>query len=484
MFPSQARIAALAVGLSWCCPARGEDWPQFGRDNTRNAVSPEKGPPTTWDIGRRDDQAPHEPIAGTTKNIKWRARLGTQTVGDPVVVDGLVWVGTNNEPPPPGEVYVDASILACYRESDGKLLYQYVSPRLVGRRDNDWPLASMACSPLIEGDRLWFVTNRAEVVCLDIGPLKKNEGGPQTVWKVDLMAKYGVYPSGSRMMLMRLCSIAGYCDMIYVVTGNDADIGKQRVVNPDAPSLLCLRKDNGEEVWQDNSPGENILCGQWSSPTLVEVGTRVQCIVGQGDGWVRSFDAFTGQPIWQFDMNHKESKWVHSGGRTTRNSVVASPVFADGRLYIASGQYFELGEGHGRLVCLDPTRQGDISSELAVDTEGKIIPHRRIQAVDPARGEKAIPNPSSGAIWEFEQIPNGKPFEDQMHRMVANVAVHQGLVIACDWSGLVHCFDAKTGKRHWAYDIMAAIYGSPLIVDDKIYIGDEEGSVSILALSS
>lgn len=474
-------FAALIGVVSWSGGAEADDWSQFGRDGTRNAVSPEKGPPTTWDIGRREEKAPREPIAGTTKNIKWMAQLGIQTAGDPVVVDGLVWVGTNNGY---GADKPDASVLACFRESDGTPLYQYLSPRLTGRRDNDWPYASMACSPLIEGDRLWFVTNRAEVVCLDIGPLKQNEAPPQTLWKVDLITKYGVYPAGSRMTLMRICSIAGYCDMIYLVTGNDADIGKQRVVNPDAPSLLCLRRDNGEEVWQDKSPGENILCGQWSSPTVVEVGTRMQCIVGQGDGWVRSFDAFTGEPIWQFDMNHKESKWSISG-RSTRNSVVASPVFADGRVYIASGQYAELGEGNGRLVCIDPARKGDISTELAVDADGKIISQRRDQAVDAARGEKAVPNPNSGLIWEFEQTPEPlNPFEDRMHRMHANVAVHKGLAIACDWSGLVHCFDAKTGKRYWACDVMDAIFGSPLIVDDMVYVIGEGGGVSIFALSS
>ncbi|HET6882954.1 MAG TPA: PQQ-binding-like beta-propeller repeat protein, partial [Pirellulales bacterium] len=472
-------LAALWLGAA----ATGDDWPQFGRDGTRNAVSPEKGPPTAWDNGQHDEKT-GEPIAGTTKNVKWRARLGTQTVGDPVVVDGLIWVGTNNPSLVPYDASIDASVLACFRESDGKLLYRYVSPRLAGRYNNDWPYSSMACSPLIQGDRIWFVTNRAEVVCLDIGPLKQNVGDPRMLWKVDLIEKYGVYPSGSRMTLMRLCSIAGYRDLIYVVTGNNLDVEKQQIVNPDAPSLLCLRKETGEEVWQDKSPGENILYGQSSSPTVVEVGTRAQCIVGQGDGWVRSFDALTGELIWRFDMNRKESKWFIGGG-STRNSVVASPVFAEGRVYIAGGNYVELGEGSGRLVCLDPTRQGDISSELAVDAEDKIVPHRRIQAVDAARGEKAVPNPNSALIWEFEKAPEARdPFEDCMHRTVANVAVHNGLVVACDWSGLVHCFDAATGKRHWAYDIMASVYASPLIIADKFYIADESGWVSIFGLSS
>src|SRR5437867_1284121 len=64
--------------------ASAEDWPMFGRDKTRNAVSPEKNPPIDWDVK-------------TGQNIKWKAKLGSMTFSAPVVANGLVWIGTNNE---------------------------------------------------------------------------------------------------------------------------------------------------------------------------------------------------------------------------------------------------------------------------------------------------------------------------------------------------------------------------------------------------
>src|SRR5262249_31757977 len=142
----------------------GEDWPMLGRNPSRNAVSPEGNPPTTWQVEQRDKAGN---VLQPGQNIKWDAPLGSLTFGDPVVADGLVWVGTNNYGPA-DEQAVDASVLACFRESDGKLLYRYVSPRLPQGRVHDWPSSAMAGSPLIEGDRLWFVTNRAEVICFDI----------------------------------------------------------------------------------------------------------------------------------------------------------------------------------------------------------------------------------------------------------------------------------------------------------------------------
>src|SRR5690606_36509148 len=53
-----------------------------------------------------------------------------------------------------------------------------------------------------------------------------------------------------------------------------------------------------------------------------------------------------------------------------------------------------------------------------------------------------------------------------------------------DCSGLLHCLDAKTGKVHWTYDMFAQAWGSPLIVDGKVYIGDEDGDIAIFRLNA
>jgi outer membrane protein assembly factor BamB len=47
----------------------------------------------------------------------------------------------------------------------------------------------------------------------------------------------------------------------------------------------------------------------------------------------------------------------------------------------------------------------------------------------------------------------------------------------------VHCVDIKTGKAHWTHDMLAASWASPLIADNKVYIGDEDGDITIFELS-
>jgi outer membrane protein assembly factor BamB len=41
--------------------------------------------------------------------------------------------------------------------------------------------------------------------------------------------------------------------------------------------------------------------------------------------------------------------------------------------------------------------------------------------------------------------------------------------------------DAKTGKQLWKHDMFAAIWGSPIVIDGKVYLGDEDGDVAVLA---
>src|SRR5262249_12056312 len=306
----------------------------FGRDKTRNAMSLERNPPIRWQLEERENGFLVQPAW----NIKWQAQLGSSSFASPVVAGGLVWVGTNNHHPRDPKVKGDAAVLMCFRESDGKFLWQYVSLRL-GARYQDWPYTDINCAPLVEGDRLWFTTNRCEVVCLDIGPLLQGKGEPRRLWKLDMRNELGVVPVGAPMGIGFTCSVgASYKGRIYVTTGNGVDEGGINVPAPKAPSLLCLDKTTGKVLWTDNSPGKNILLGQWSTPLIAEVKGRVQVIVPQGDGWVRSFDAFTGKLIWKLDSNSKAAGHKRFG-KGARNYFFATPVWHEGRVYVANGSH-------------------------------------------------------------------------------------------------------------------------------------------------
>jgi hypothetical protein len=54
------------------------------------------------------------------------------------------------------------------------------------------------------------------------------------------------------------------------------------------------------------------------------------------------------------------------------------------------------------------------------------------------------------------------------------------LLYYSDFSGFLHCLDAATGKELWQHDMLAAVWGSPMIIGDYVYLGDEDGDIAVL----
>jgi outer membrane protein assembly factor BamB len=421
-------LVGHSVQLSASDPGTG-DWPMWGGTPDRNMVSAMKGLPSEWDVK-------------TKKNIKWVANLGSQSYGNPVVAGGMVFVGTNNElvrdPKQPG----DRGVLMAFRESDGEFLWQQTHVKLESGRANDWPFQGVASSPLVEGERLYYVSNRGVVHCLDIQGFRDNENdGPfkdekltgqsdaDVIWSFDMMEQVGSYPHN-----MSNSSPVVWGDLIYVSTSNGQDESHVNIPSPRAPAIIALNKNTGELVWEDNSVEDRILHGQWSTPTVGRIGGVLQVISAQGDGWVRGYEAETGKKLWEFDTNPKDAVWPR-----TRNELIGTPVIYEDRVYIGNGQDPEHGEGTGHFYAIDPTKRGDITK--------------------------------SGLVWHFDKI----------RRSISTAAIVDGLVYIPDFSGYFHCLDAKTGQLYWTHDMLAAIWASPLVADGKVYLGDEDGDVVIMA---
>lgn len=483
--------------------ADGRWWNQWGGSSIRNNTPQGVNIPIHWNPGEIDDDGHWLPE--TAKNIKWVARLGSQTYGNPVIVDRKVFVGTNN-----GGGYlsrypatVDLGCLLCFNETDGKFLWQHSSEKLPTGRVHDWPLQGICCAPLVEGKRLWFVSSRGHVICLDIegfhddendGPFTTeeypNKDEADTIWDFDMMSQLGVSQHN-----MCSCSVTSAGDVLYVCTSNGVDESHVNLPAPQAPSFLAMDKNTGEVLWTDVSPGDNILHGQWSSPTYAVINGVPQIMFAGGDAWLYSFKAdpaARGKPelLWKFDANPKESKYI-LGGRGTRNEIIGTPLLYKGLVYLAVGQDPEHGEGIGHLWCLDPNKRGDVSGELAFNVKdlNTPIPHtRRLQAVNPEEGEVARPNPNSAVVWHYDQQDwNGDgeiaDFDEKMHRTCGTATIKDDLLFIADFSGLFHCLDALTGKVHWTHDLLAANWSTAMIVEDKVFIGDEEGKVTIFKLS-
>ncbi len=406
-------LLLLAGGASGMLVASDpkKDWPMWGGTNDRNMVSTMKGAPTTWDIAKKI-------------NTKWVAALGSQTYGNPVVADGVVLVGTNNEGLRNPKEGGDRGVVMAFDEKTGAFLWQITHEKVASGRVNDWPYQGVCSSPAVENGIVYYVSNRGEIVSANLKDGK-------VLWKFDMMEEVGAFPHN-----MSNSSPAIFGDLIFVSTSNGQDESHVNIPSPKAPSIIAVNKKTHKLVWEANQVGDKILHGQWSSPAVARIGDVMQVVIGQGDGKTRSYEAETGKLLWEFDLNPKESVWPK-----TRNEVIATPIIIGNVVYQANGQDPEHGEGVGHLYAIDATKRGDITQ--------------------------------TGRLWHYDKI----------RRSISTGAYYNGLLFYADFSGFLHCLDAKTGQPYWTHDMLAAVWGSPIVIDGKVYLGDEDGDVVVLEAS-
>ena len=496
MFDRFATVGWLLAAGLLCSPAAGGNWPQWCGRDSKNLVTDAKGLPERFDPGEvRKGKTPREPSA----NVLWTARLGSQTYGGPVVAGGRIFVGTNNDHPRNGKHRGNRGVLMCLRESDGKLLWQLVVPKLKagGNFNGDYGKLGICATPAVDGDRVYVMTNRCAVVCLDVRGLANGNDGPfkdearlhapprsekfkegpdgpvitrepgkpvelgatdaDIIWRFDMMEQISCWPQDASA-----CSVLVHGDYVYFGTSNGVDRSHRRLPYPKAPSFVALDKRTGRLVAVERSGiGPRIYHGQWSSPSLGVVNGRELIFYGAGDGFCYAFDpkpvdagegkVGTLKELWRFDCNPPSLKFDKNGkkikyqtrhrpkGDVSPCECIGTAVFCDNRVYVSLGQDTLHGIAPGGLSCIDATKTGDISK--------------------------------TGKVWQKADVD----------RSLSTAAVHDGLVYWADYTGRLFCLDAGTGQTVWTHEVRDRIWSSPLVGDGKVYLGTKRGYLHVLA---
>jgi outer membrane protein assembly factor BamB len=451
-----AAISALAPAVS------AQDWPMWGRDETRNMATTVTGLPSDFApgefIGTSDEIDP-----ATARNVKWIVKLGSQSYGNVTVANWRVYVGTNNDVPRDPKYKGDRCVVYCLDEKTGDLIWQINIPKLGTGKVSDWEYLGICSSPAVEGDRVWFLSNRCEIVCADVNGLADgNQGfadeatyyadkgeppvelGPHDgdiLWMFNMIDEVGVFPHN---ITASSVLIAG--DLIWALTANGVDYGHVETPAPNAPSMVVVDKNTGALVAEEASgTGARIFHSNWSSPAYWRQGDKELAIFPGPDGVLYAYkpdpvvddDGFAIlDEAWKVDCNpphyrEKEGKPIKYATRYGPSEILGTPLVYDGLIYAVIGQDPEHGEGVGNAVC--------------VDGDGKVV-------------------------WSYDKI----------NRSLSSGAAADGLYFVPDYSGFVYCFDAKTGALHWRHDTKGHIWGSPLLADGKLYIGNEDGYLTIL----
>jgi outer membrane protein assembly factor BamB len=451
-----ALAAVILAGLG--LRARAADQPQWGQRFTRNMISDEMGLPDSFDVT-------------TGKNIKWSVPLGSECYASPIVGNGKVFIGTNNEHPRDARHTGDRGILLCLDEKDGHLLWQLASPKMEDDRYLDWPKAGICSPPTVEGDIAYTLTNRGEIIALDINGLANGNATPyidegkhmalrgnapmtpgpldaDIIWLYDLVSQAGIHTHDQVHGSILLDG-----DLLYVNSCNGVDNTHRKIRCPDAPTLVVLDKNTGQLLARDDQRiGPNIFHCQWSSPSMGIVNGQKMIFFGGDDGVVYAFAALSSKPptgevarlktLWKFDTDPtapKEvvHKWV-SNHKESPSVIMGMPVFHNNRIYVSSGGDPWWGKGSGTIKCIDATKSGDITK--------------------------------TGEIWSYP-----------LRNTTATPAIHDGLIYVADLGGTVHCLDAETGKPYWTHKAVGDFWSSCLVADGKVYIGSRRGQFLIFA---
>jgi outer membrane protein assembly factor BamB len=468
----------LSSGIAQISPITAEkqkgtsDHTMFGGTPSRNMVN-------LVDKGVPDRVDPDAPL--------WMAKLGGRSYGGPVIAHGKVFAGTDNEFPRNRRDIklfgdpIERGILLCLEEKTGKFLWQAVHPTLSPRRLEQMPHKTLCSTPTVEGNRVYYLSNRWTVVCADIdGQKSKTPAGVERIkfneptdarfiWEYDFVKELKVHPHA-----MCDCSPMGNYsplvvrDLVFVVTSNGVGEDHVKIPSPQAPSFIALDKNNGKLIWKSNAPGKDIMHGQWSNPVYAEINGLRQVIFPGGDGWLYSFVPESGELIWKFDCNPKDS-FYELGGTGTRSDFIGTPVVYDNKVYIGTGQDPAHCSGIANFYCIAPTKKGDISRTTISGRDKKGKPFN----------EK--PNPNSCEYWFYGGPENRRWAQQEFKfgRTMSTACIVDGIVYISDLSGFLHCLDARSGEHYWQYDTKANIFGSPYYVDGKILLGNEQGDLFV-----
>ena len=437
--------------------------------------------------------------------VKWKVRLGVTTWGNPTVAGGRVFVGTSGPNRQGGAV-------KCFDAATGTLLWQLTCPvrefptplrpktyeqyshwdYLVAThaQTHGWGVCS---STTVEGDRAYALTQRGEVLCLDVNGLADGNQGPFTeeakykggdtgkalpleptdadvIWTFDMWTEVITRPADTFSNAVLI-----HGDLLYISTCNGIERwphwhGKPaRPPNPAAPNLIALDKRTGRLVATDaETIGERLLHGQWSPPSLGEVDGKTLVFYGGGDGRCYAFEALTDVPaepvklnkVWSYDCNPPEYQGIGVDNYSLGDKDVVRQ--APGDLEAVAKDRARHYDRDGRLLSMSEIIGSPVFHDnrvyVAIGRDPRHGPGRGALHCIDATGTGDITR--SGRIWCYDAID----------RSLSTPSVLDHLVYVPDLTGRLHCLDADTGRCYWTHDARQETWGSTLAADGKVYL--------------
>ncbi|MCF7843923.1 PQQ-binding-like beta-propeller repeat protein [Candidatus Gracilibacteria bacterium] len=266
----------------------------------------------------------------------------------------------------------------------------------------------------------------------------------------------------------------------------------------DSGNFICLNSDNGEEIWRYRVPFGSQKKLIFSSPCLVN--NKYICF-GAYDGNLYLLDKETGKRVWVF----MEADWIGS-----------SPCYSKDLDLVFIGMEYGLFKKQGGLTAVK-AETGEKKWEYRSEslTHGSPAYSRKYGIVACGSNDKFmhILNAKTGKlIWKFEtqseikyapcidekrgliifggiggdaededkskiyvcDIKTGKikyTYNELYFGVYSSPVVYKNIVIISSLDKCIHAFNIENGKQIWKYNTGARIFSTPVIINSKLYIG-------------
>ncbi len=483
-------LCLLAFG--WLASAA--DQPQWGEAWSRNMVSGEKNLADSFD-------------PKTGQNVKWSARLGTQTHSTPIVAGGRVYIGTNNEEPRDPQHRGDRGVLMCFDEQTGRFLWQLLVPKREEDVYHDWPKSGISSPVTVEDERVYLVSNRGEVMCLDArGMVNGNDGpfrdeaahmiprgtnapdadlasppvtaiqpGPHDadiLWLLDLTRSAGIWSHDAAHS-----SILILGNYLYLNSGTGVDNTHKRIRTPEAPSLVVVDKRTGRLVGRDQERiAPDIFHATWSSPSLGQVDGRSLLLFAGGNGMLYAFS-----PL--LEAQTKTSP-LPSAKLAEAQPVLPAVAASKPALDVLKNIWrydFDPAAPKTNVHAFNSNRREGPSNFYGMP----VIHNDRIYLAGGGdlwwgKNEAWLQCVKATGSGDISNLVWSYPLQKHV---LSTPAVERGLVFIADCGRMFHCIDAENGKPFWTHEIKGEVWASPLLADGKVYLGTRSGTFYVFAAS-
>ena len=273
-------------------------------------------------------------------------------------------------------------------------------------------------------------------------------------------------------------------------------------------SLLCFSKDKGKLLWQRtiNYKGEESShrMNGWCTPTPATEGNRVVAFLGPAG--MHCFDT-DGKKIWELQLGDFPGSW----------GAAASPIIINGIVYqncdsMGPSRLIAVSLETGKIIWDTPRIEkprGGWSTPIFISHNGlpQLILNGEygVRGYAPSNGKEIwfckgfngrgspVPFYGNGLLY----VVNGKPGDlyavdpsgqgdvTESHlkwharrnggRDLPSPAMINSLVMVTSMSGVITCYDAKTGKTYWVDRLEGAFSGSPMVTKNHFFIQNESG---------